>query len=163
MGKYSAGAMSLIRQLSPPPSKDERLWMPIYFKDFDLEDDDFSDEEIGKLLRAVLAYGKRGEIVDLPDRSLRRLFRSMQPNMDFDRIKYFAGQWWGLWMTDKRCKITDDSFEDWLAEKVEEQNERGALSPQGENPGYVFERELEEYERNPRNYLSEEEIAELPQ
>lgn len=161
MGKYSAEALSLIRQLSPPPSKDERLWMPIYFKDFEGLEDDFTDAEIGKLLKAVIAYGRYGKVVGLPDRALKRLFRSMQPSMDFDRLKFLAGQWWGLWMTDKRLKLTDLDFEQWLADKIEEQTEKGALS--GENPGDVFERELEEYKRNPRNYLSEEEIAELPQ
>ena len=159
MPKYTPEALSLMRQLPPPPRKEKRLWMPIYFKDFEGLEEDFKDEEIGKLLRAVIAYGKSGELVDLRDRALRRLFKAMQPSMDFDRLKFYAGQWWGLWMTDKRLKLTDLDFESWLADKVEEQ-ETGALS--GDNPGDVFMREPEEYESNPREHLSDEETSELP-
>ena len=49
---------------------------------------DCSDEEIGKLFKAMMQYGQTGDITEFEDRSLRILWRTMMRYVDRDQERY---------------------------------------------------------------------------
>lgn len=53
---------------------------------YDLED--YTDEETGQLIKAVLKYGLSGEIPTFTDRGMKTLWRSLQHKVDIDAKKY---------------------------------------------------------------------------
>lgn len=57
---------------------------------FDLLEDlaDFTDEEAGKLLRALLLYGTTGEVPCFSDRGMKAVWRKIQAWADRDSQKY---------------------------------------------------------------------------
>ena len=57
---------------------------------FDLLDSlaDYSSEEAGELLLAMLRYGTTGEVPAFEDRGMKTLWRSVQQKIDRDLVKY---------------------------------------------------------------------------
>lgn len=57
---------------------------------FDLWDDlkDYTDEESGQILKAILGYGLNGEAPDFTDRGMKTLWRKLQSAIDRDAVAY---------------------------------------------------------------------------
>ena len=49
---------------------------------------DFTKEEAGEILMALLAYANRGEEFKAKDRAMKTLFRTIQANIDRNNAKY---------------------------------------------------------------------------
>lgn len=57
---------------------------------FDLEDqiEGFTNEQVGSLFRAMLAFARRGEEVPLPDNAVKTAFRFVKVSIREDQAKY---------------------------------------------------------------------------
>lgn len=60
----------------------------IFYYDWADDFEDMSDEEVGRITRAIMAYERTGEDADFPDRSMRQLFRRMKKAVDENKKKY---------------------------------------------------------------------------
>ena len=47
-----------------------------------------TDEELGKLLRAILDYGATGVLPEFSDRAMQILWHGIQPRIDHDAVRY---------------------------------------------------------------------------
>ncbi len=67
---------------------------------FDLEDqiEGFTDEQIGVLFRAMLAYARRGEEITIQDNEVKTAFRFVKVSIREDKLKY-----------EKKCKQNRDN------------------------------------------------------
>lgn len=67
---------------------------------YDLEDQvaEFTDEQVGKLFRAMLAYARRSEETEIQDSEVRAAFRFVKVSMREDKEKY-----------EKKCQINKDN------------------------------------------------------
>lgn len=59
---------------------------------FDLEDqiEGFTDDQIGMLFRAMLAYARRGEEITIRDNEVKTAFRFVKVSIREDQAKYEA-------------------------------------------------------------------------
>lgn len=62
---------------------------------FDLEDqtENFTDEQMGTLFRAMLAFARRGEIIEISDSNVKTAFSFVMVQIREDQMKY-----------EKKCK-----------------------------------------------------------
>lgn len=67
---------------------------------FDLEDqtEELTNEQLGLLFRAMMAYGRRGECIEIKDPYVKACFRFVMVQMREDREKY-----------EKKCKQNHDN------------------------------------------------------
>ena len=60
----------------------------IIYYDFEDQTSDFTDQQVGSLVRAVLAYEKRGELPERAEPAVRMAFLFLKPGLDSNREKY---------------------------------------------------------------------------
>lgn len=60
----------------------------IYAEDWEVYTEDYSDEELGQMLRAMLLYFSKGEETAFSDRSMRQFFRQTTRSIDADAKHY---------------------------------------------------------------------------
>lgn len=92
----------------------------IYFDDFRPIIDFLNDEQIGFLLRAVLAYAETGEwIVKDDDSSVKFALNTLKPKIDRDAERYEQSIWqrkYAVYSHEARKHGKEPiSFEDWIA------------------------------------------------
>lgn len=63
--------------------------MIVYYSWLELFED-LTDAEVGKLIKAAIAYDMDGTLPEFDDRTLRVLFKKMQQDIDDNRIRYAA-------------------------------------------------------------------------
>lgn len=97
----------------------------LYFDVFeDLED--YNDEEVGQLFRALLHYGLTGEIPSFADRGMKTMWRKLQSKMDRDAVAYDAAvtqrQYAAYCKKTKKAGDEPLSYEDWLKGSITTDN-----------------------------------------
>jgi len=67
---------------------------------YDLEDqvEEFTDEQVGMLFRAMLAFARRSEEIEIHDSEVRAAFRFVKVSIREDKEKY-----------EKKCQINRDN------------------------------------------------------
>lgn len=60
----------------------------IYAEDWDVYTEDYSDEEIGAMLRALLSYFARSEETSFTDRGMRQFYKLATKSIDLDVMRY---------------------------------------------------------------------------
>jgi hypothetical protein len=60
----------------------------IYAEEWSTYAEDFSDEELGRMLRALLSYFSTQEQTDFADRGMRQFFRQAAKSIDLDAERY---------------------------------------------------------------------------
>ena len=60
----------------------------IYDEEWSTYAEDFSDEELGRMLRALLSYFSTQEQTDFADRGMRQFFRQAAKSIDLDAERY---------------------------------------------------------------------------
>ena len=60
----------------------------IYAEEWSTYAEDFSDEELGRMLRALLSYFNTQEQTDFADRGMRQFFRQAAKSIDLDAERY---------------------------------------------------------------------------
>lgn len=91
----------------------------IYADDWSNYLSDYSTEEVGEMLKALLGYFLTGEVTEFEDRGMRQFFRQAAKAIDFDRRRYdkkclqnaynrFRGEW-----KKKNKDVEPPSFEEW--------------------------------------------------
>ena len=90
----------------------------IYVDDWELYAGDYSDEEIGQMLRALLTYFTKRERTEFSDRGMRQFFRQTAKAIDLDAKRYADKCFQNAYNRYRgTCKQRDEkplSFEEWL-------------------------------------------------
>lgn len=60
----------------------------MFYFDFFYDFEDYTDEEVGKLVRAMLNYGLTGKVPEFSDRGMKSVWRKIKSKMDVDAEKY---------------------------------------------------------------------------
>lgn len=90
----------------------------IYADDWELYAGDYSDEEIGQMLKALLLYFTRRKKTEFSDRGMRQFFRQAAKAIDLDAKRYTDKCFQNAYNRYKGiCKQRDEKplpFEEWL-------------------------------------------------
>ena len=91
----------------------------IYADDWLNYAEEYSAEEIGEMLKALLAYFTTGENAAFTDRGMRQFYRQTKKSIDFDRIRYdnkcLQNAYNRYRGTCKKKGIEPLVYEDWLS------------------------------------------------
>ena len=85
--------------------------------------EDYSNEEIGQLLKAAIDYFRTGELAEFSDRSMKTAFKSIMNNIDLDRQRYEKSILQKKFAAFKsKAQATEITFEQWLTEYYKPDN-----------------------------------------
>lgn len=65
----------------------EKTSFLIYY-DFEEQTASLTDQQVGRLIRTMLAYEKRGELLEEQEPAVTMAFRFLKPGLDNNRLKY---------------------------------------------------------------------------
>lgn len=95
----------------------ERPGTMVYFDFLDMVTE-CTDEELGKLFRGILVYGRYGVLPDFEDRALRVLWNSVQIKIDVDEYRYrttcISNEYKVYKRESKKRKTATLELDDWL-------------------------------------------------
>lgn len=60
----------------------------LFYYDWDDDFDEMTDEEVGKITRAIMKYEKTGQDTVFKDRAMKQLFRRMKKSVDENKERY---------------------------------------------------------------------------
>lgn len=103
----------------------------IYFDLYE-ELEDYTDEEVGQLFRAILKYGLIGELPQFSDRGMKSVWRNLQKKIDVDAEKYdvkvLQRKYAAYCKKAKTVCVEPIPYEEWINEQTTD-----AIEPINEN------------------------------
>ena len=85
--------------------------------------EDYSNEEIGQLLKAAIDYFRTGELTEFSDRSLKTAYKQIMNNIDLDRQRYAKSILQRKYAAFKsRPKAPEITFEQWMTDYYKPDN-----------------------------------------
>lgn len=132
MAKYSKEHYDLLRQLPAPDT--QRPGIILYFDDLGPSLKRMSNEQLGILLREIIAYAQTGEVTEISDPLIDFAMDSLKPAIDRDGETYKMSYWAGKYSAALKTGATkQDNLIGYLAEQVRAQTKKVTQLQQGDD------------------------------